>query len=256
MLTRIDLNSDVGEREAPEGQAADAALMPLLTSVNIACGGHAGTPDLMRRTAQRAAGHGLLIGAHPGFPDRGTMGRAERTLPASDLEALIVEQIAGLAAVIAPMGLRLSHVKPHGALYNLAARDTTAARAVIRAIQKADPALALYAPAGSVLVQLARGSGLAVLEEAFADRAYLSNGRLVSRSEPGALLVTEQAVRGRIAELIRGSVTSIDDTALPMHADTLCLHADTADALALARVIRTELAAAGVPVAPWHHDRS
>ena len=197
-ITRIDLNSDMGERDTPEGRAADAGLLPLITSVNIACGGHAGTPALMRRTAQLAAQHGVAIGAHPGFHDPAHFGRREQSLSPHETETLIVDQIALLVDVLAEDRLSLTHVKPHGALYNMAAKDPAIAGAIVRAVQAIDRTLLLYALAGSVLAQAAQAAGLTVVREAFADRAYRADGSLVPRSEPGALLATEAAVRRQL----------------------------------------------------------
>ncbi len=173
MLTRIDLNSDMGERDTAEGKAIDADMMPLITSVNIACGGHAGTPDLMRRTAQLAAQHGVAIGAHPGLPDSEHFGRRERRVSSEDIEALVVSQIETLADVLAGDQLTLTHVKPHGALYNMAAGNPEVARAIVNGVQAVDRTFLLYALAGSELVKAAQAAGLTVVQEAFADRAYL-----------------------------------------------------------------------------------
>lgn len=248
-MTRIDLNSDMGERETAEGLAIDAALMPFITSVSIACGGHAGTPALMRRTAQLAAQQGIAIGAHPGLPDPEHFGRAERLMVPEDIEAPVARQIDTLAELLARDGLTLMHVKPHGALYNQAARDADVARAIVRAVQTVDRTLVLYALAGSELVKAARAAGLAVVNEAFTDRAYRADGSLVPRSEGGALLETEEAVRRQLRQLIRGVVSSVDGLSVPIQADSLCLHSDTPQAVALARMVRQELDAAGIPVA-------
>lgn len=253
-ITRIDLNSDMGERDTPEGRAADAGLLPLITSVNIACGGHAGTPALMRRTAQLAAQHGVAIGAHPGFHDPAHFGRREQSLSPHETETLIVDQIALLVDVLAEDRLSLTHVKPHGALYNMAARDPAVAIAIVRAVQAIDRTLLLYALAGSVLAQAAQAAGLTVVREAFADRAYRADGSLVPRSEPGALLATEAAVRRQLRRLIQGSVRSVEGPAVLVTADSLCIHADTRQASSLAHVIRQELQAAGIRLAAVRHE--
>jgi UPF0271 protein len=249
MMTRIDLNSDMGERESPEGQALDAALMPFITSVNIACGGHAGTPALMSRTARLAAQQGVAIGAHPGWPDPEHFGRAERSMAPDAIETLMVRQVDTLAEVLDRDGLTLTHVKPHGALYNRAAKDPEIAHAIVRAVQTVDRTLVLYALAGSELVKVAQAAGLAVVNEAFADRAYRADGSLVPRSERGAVLETEEAVRRQLRQLMRGDVTGIDESPVPIQADSLCLHSDTPQSVALARMVRQELEAAGIRVA-------
>lgn len=253
MLTQIDLNSDLGERETAEGQAIDADMMPLITSVNIACGGHAGTPELMRRTAHLAAQHGVAIGAHPGFPDPEHFGRTERPISSAEIEALVITQIETLAAVLTADGLTLTHVKPHGALYNMAARNADVARAIVHAVQSVDRSLLLYALAGSELVNAGQAAGLTVVQEAFADRAYRADGTLVPRSEPGAVLQTEQDIRGRLRQLMTGAVTCVDGPSVPIQADTLCLHADTPHAVALAQMVRHELESAGICLAAVRH---
>jgi UPF0271 protein len=248
-MTRIDLNSDMGERESPEGFAIDAALMPFITSVNIACGGHAGTPALMSRTAHLAAEQGIAIGAHPGLPDPEHFGRAERIMVPDEIEALVVRQIDTLVEVLARDGLTLTHVKPHGALYNKAARDSDIAQAIVRAVQTVDRTLLLYALAGSELVTAAQAAGLAVVNEAFADRAYRADGSLVPRSEGGAVLETEEAVRRQLHQFMRGAVTSVDGLSVSIQVDSLCLHSDTPQAVRLAQMVRQELDAAGIRVA-------
>lgn len=246
MMTRIDLNSDMGERDTPEGLAADADMMPLITSVNIACGGHAGTPALMRRTAHLAAQYGVAIGAHPGFHDRDHFGRAEQRLSPHEIESLVVDQTAALADLLAQDRLPLQHVKPHGALYTMAGKDPHIAQAIVNAVQAINPTLRLYALAGSVLAQAAQAAGLTIVQEAFADRAYRADGSLLPRSEPGAVLHEEERVRRQLRQLIKGSVTSVDGTAVLVKADSLCLHADTPDAFRLAHILRQELQSAGI----------
>ena len=254
MLTRIDLNSDMGERDTPEGRAIDAEMMPLITSVNIACGGHAGTPDLMRRTAHLAAQHGVAIGAHPGLPDREHLGRRERSISSEEIDALMVNQIETLADVLARDHLALTHVKPHGALYNMAASNPEVARAIVHAVQAVDRTFLLYALAGSELVKAAQAAGLTVAQEAFADRAYRADGTLVPRSEHGSILQTEQDIRRRLHHLMASTVMSVDGASVPIHADTLCLHADTSYAVPLARMIRQEFESAGIRLAAVYRE--
>lgn len=249
MMTRIDLNSDMGECDEPERLAIEAEMMPLITSVNIACGGHAGTADLMRRTAQQAMRWGVAIGAHPGFPDREHFGRTEQNLSSQDIEDLVANQIQTLATVLAQDKLTLTHVKPHGALYNMAAKDTTIARAIVRAVQAVNRRFVLYALAGSQLTKAGQAAGLAVVREAFVDRAYRADGSLVPRSEEGAVLQNETEVRRQLRRLMTGSVLSLDGSSVPIHADSLCLHADTVNAVSLTRVIRQEIQSAGIRIA-------
>ncbi|HET7058180.1 MAG TPA: 5-oxoprolinase subunit PxpA [Nitrospiraceae bacterium] len=254
MLTRIDLNSDMGERDTPEGWAIDAEMMPLITSVNIACGGHAGTPDLMRRTAQLAMQHGVAIGAHPGLPDREHLGRRERSIACEESRTLVISQIETLADVLARDHLALTHVKPHGALYNMAASNPEVARAIVHAVQAVDRTFLLYALAGSELVKAAQAAGLTVAQEAFADRAYRADGTLVPRSEHGSILQTEQDIRRRLHHLMASTVMSVDGASVPIHADTLCLHADTSYAVPLARMIRQEFESAGIRLAAVYRE--
>lgn len=249
MLTQIDLNSDLGEWETAEGQAIDADMMPLITSVNIACGGHAGTPELMRRTAHLAAQHGVAIGAHPGFSDPKHFGRREQRVSPEHIVALVISQLDTLANVLARERLTLAHVKPHGALYNMAASDPKVARAIVHAVQSVDHSLSIVALAGSELMKAGKAVGLRVIEEAFVDRAYRANGTLVPRSEPGAVLQNEQDIRLRVRELLAGAVMSIEGSSVPIHADTLCLHADATHAVPLARLVRHELKSAGIRLA-------
>ena len=253
MLRRLDLNSDMGERDSPHGWGLDAALMPLLTSVNIACGGHAGSTDLMRRTAAVAHEHHVAIGAHPGFPDRSTFGREERHGTANEIRALVSEQVMTCRTVLEAEGLTLRHLKPHGALYNMATRDEGVAEAIVTAVRDVDSSLLLYALAGSVLARIGEAAGLAVVHEGFADRAYRADGQSVSRREAGALIEQEEAVREQLRQLINGAVMTIEGTWIPMSIHTLCLHSDTPEALALARTIREELARNEIEVfAPDH----
>jgi UPF0271 protein len=225
-VPRIDLNCDLGE-----GSGHDAELMPLITSANIACGAHAGDAATMRATLALALRHGVAIGAHPGFADREHFGRREMTLPDEELGRLITEQIARLRDLSA-----IRHVKPHGALYNLAARDRRTAMVVAEAIRVLDASLVLVALRGSELVRAGRACGLRVAEEVFADRTYRADGSLTPRSEPGALITDEAQA---VAQALRFAREG---------ADTICLHGDGAHAVAFARRLRRELADAGIEV--------
>jgi 5-oxoprolinase (ATP-hydrolysing) subunit A len=249
MMTRIDLNSDMGEGSTAEAIAIEDEMMPLITSVNIASGAHAGSPDLMRRTAQRAAQHGVAIGAHPGFRDREHFGRSEQNLTSAQIESLVASQIQTLASVLAEDRLTLTHVKPHGALYNMAGRDAEIARAIVRAVQAVDRQLLLFAPADSELDKAGQAAGLAVVHEAFVDRAYRTDGSLVPRSERGAVLETEADVRRQLHRLMTGSVLTVEGSSVQIHADSLCLHADTPHAVTLARIVRQEIQSAGIRIA-------
>lgn len=256
MLCQLDLNSDMGERDTAEGLALDAALMPLITSVSIACGGHAGSRDLMRRTASVAQQHGVAMGAHPGLPDRETFGRADRPVRASEVRALVTEQVTTCGDILKTEGVTLRHVKPHGALYTMAARNQEIAEAIVTAVREIDGSLLLYALAGSMLARVGKAAGLQVIQEGFADRAYRTDGRLVSRSEPGAVIDDQDRVREQLRQLLDETVMTVERTLIPMSIHSLCLHSDTPQALALARVIREELQRSGIEVmAASHVDR-
>lgn len=248
----IDLNSDMGEYESVEALACEAELMPLITSVNIACGVHAGNPSLMRRTATLAAQHGTAIGAHPGFPDAKDFGRQDRRTSPDEVASLVSRQLTTLTDVLEQDHLTLTHVKLHGALYHLAARDLAVADAAARAVATFDPQLLLFVLAGSVLVTSGKNAGLTVVQEAFADRAYRSDGTLVSRSESGALLQTEQEVLRQLHEILNGYVISIEGRRVFLHADSLCMHADTPHAVEFVRLIRNEIESAGVRIVKAH----
>lgn len=230
----IELNADVGE-----GAGSDAGLLALVDRANIACGWHAGDGAQMRAALQACRALGVAAGAHPSFPDRAGFGRTPLQRAPEDVEADLIAQIAGLQALAMREGLRLAHVKPHGALYNQAARDAALADAVARAARAVDPGLALVGLAGSELLQAARRHGLRPLAEAFADRAYGADGGLQPRDQPGAVLHEAAAVLAQVRELLeRQRVRTAQGTWLVLQADTLCLHGDGPSALALAQALR------------------
>jgi UPF0271 protein len=250
-MNRIDLNADVGE-----GMESDAELVPLVSSVNVACGAHAGDPETMRRTVALAISHGIAIGAHPGFADRGSFGRAEVALAPGAAGELVVAQVALLQGIAAGLGARVGHVKLHGALYNMAARDAALAAEIAGALAAAMRACGaqwdLVALAGSRLVAAGRTAGLRVKAEAFADRAYRSDGTLVARGEPGSVIADPgAALRQALAIVSEGTVTARDGALVQVRADTLCIHGDSPGAVDFARRIRGGLAAAGVQVRHW-----
>jgi UPF0271 protein len=235
----IDLNCDLGE-----GAGNDAALMPLVTSASIACGGHAGDKATMRATVELAQKHGVAVGAHPSFPDRKNFGRNELAMSAEEIWATVMIQIVALRA-FAP----LRHVKPHGALYNLAARDAIVAGVVADAVLAVDKELILFALAGSELVKAGRARGLLVAEEVFADRTYQADGSLTPRSQPGALIQDEGVVVAQVLRMIReGKVRSADGVDVSIKADTVCLHGDGPNAVAFAQRLNVELRKAGIEI--------
>jgi 5-oxoprolinase (ATP-hydrolysing) subunit A len=242
----VDLNGDVGE-----GVGRDPELIPLLTSANVACGGHAGDAATMRATVVLARAHGVAVGAHPSFPDREGFGRRAMRLTTAEAEVTVSRQIAALAEIAAAEGVELRHVKPHGAMYNLAARDADLAGAIARAVAAIDSRLVLVGLAGSRLIDAGRHGGLATAHEVFADRGYAADGSLVPRDQPGAVIDDPDAVAARAVRMIReGVVTAVDGTVVPLQADTICVHGDTPGAAALARRIRQALTEAGVTLAP------
>ncbi len=250
---RIDLNCDVGESFGRYQLGDDEGVLRHVTSANIACGLHAGDPSVMRRTVRLAARLGVAVGAHPGFPDLVGFGRREIQAAPGEIEDLVLYQIAALAGMVAAEGGRLRHVKPHGALYNMASRDRTLADAVARAVAAADPRLTLVGLSGSCLLEAGLAAGLEVASEAFADRAYEASGALRSRSRPGAVVHDPDAVVDRVLQMIRhGIVTAATGEPVEVRADTVCIHGDTPGAAALAAAVRSGLEAAGVQVAALH----
>ncbi|MCP9440507.1 MAG: LamB/YcsF family protein [Nitrospira sp.] len=249
-MRTIDLNSDLGEYDSAEFLSREAELMPLLTSVNIACGAHAGHPTLMRRTARLAAEHGVAIGAHPGFPNKGDFGRGDRRASPDQVASLVIEQLTTLSQVLMEERLPLRHVKLHGALYHFVSWSHDAAESFVQTVAAFDRQLLIVAPAGSFLIASAERAGLGVVQEAFADRTYRADGTLVPRSDAAALLRTDQQVLRQLREILQGFVTSIDGLRVPLHADSLCIHADTPRSVDLARLIRAELESAGYRLAP------
>ena len=251
MSKQVDLNCDVGESYGAYRLGADDALMPWITSANVACGYHAGDPLVMDETVRLAVRHGVGIGAHPGFPDLLGFGRRAMQLAPGEVENYVLYQVGALAAFARAAGAELAHVKPHGALYNVAARDVEMARAVVRGVARAGSDLILVGLAGSALLEAAREAGLAVASEGFADRAYNPDGTLRSRRLPGALLESPAAAAEQALRIARdGTVTSHTGEEISLHVDTICIHGDTPAAVEIAQAIRQKLAQAGIEVAP------
>ncbi|WP_422647703.1 5-oxoprolinase subunit PxpA [Cupriavidus sp. H18C1] len=241
---QIDLNADLGE-----GCGSDEALLALISSANIACGWHAGDASTMLQTVQWALARGVAIGAHPSYPDRENFGRTEMQRDPRDIYADVLYQIGALAAIVKAQGGRLAHVKAHGALYNQAARNRAQAQAIVDAVRDFDPRLTFFGLAGSVMIEAAREAGLTVKEEVFADRGYNSDGSLVRRGTPGALLDDEEAVLSQTLSMVREhKVRAIDGQWIPIQADTVCLHGDGPHALAFAQRIRDRLQEEGIAV--------
>ena len=251
----IDLNADVGESAAEGPDDIDSVLVTLVTSVNVACGVHAGNPSMLRRSVRLAAAAGAAVGAHPGFADPVGFGRRELHLAPADVEDLVLYQVAALTGVARAEGVRVAHVKPHGALYNMAARDERLALAVVRAVRAIDPRLRIVGLAGSTLLSIARGEGIVALAEAFADRAYEPDGSLVPRGRAGAVLDDPEAAAAQAVRIaVDRHVRAIDGTLVKVDADTLCIHGDTPGAPDVARAVRAALERAGVEVRPLTID--
>ncbi|HTH04098.1 MAG TPA: 5-oxoprolinase subunit PxpA [Vicinamibacterales bacterium] len=249
-MTTIDLNCDMGESFGAYTIGADEAVMASITSANVACGYHGGDPSVMRRTIRLAREAGVAVGAHPGFPDLVGFGRREMRIAPRDVEDMVVYQIGALAAIARSEGVSLSHVKAHGALYNMAVTDNALAGALARAVMAVDPALIFFALPGSELARAASALGLQVALEGFADRAYEPDGTLTSRSRAGAVIHDVDAVVARALRMVtEGTVTASEGSTLEMRVDTICTHGDTLGAQALTRALRTSLERAGVTVA-------
>jgi UPF0271 protein len=248
----VDLNSDLGESFGRWHLGDDEAMLQLVTSANVACGFHAGDPSVLLRTCRQAAEHGVVVGAQVGYRDLAGFGRRFIDVSPQDLGADVIYQIGALQGMCRAAGTTVRYVKPHGALYNAVVHHEGQAAAVVDAVRRYDPGLAVLGLPGSVLLELAAAAGLATVAEAFADRAYTPAGTLMPRSEPGALLSDPAEVASRVVRLATESrVAAVDGSDLPVRADSVCVHGDTPGAVAMAREVRAALAAAGVNVEPF-----
>jgi UPF0271 protein len=246
----LDFNCDLGE-----GDADDAAIIPLLSSANIACGGHAGDAATMQATVALCLRHGVAIGAHPSFPDREHFGRRELAATPAEVHAFVRDQVRALAAIAAAAGARVGHLKPHGALYNLAARDRGIADAIAAATRAFDDRLWLVGLADSALTAAGTAAGLRVAHEAFAERRYEADGTLTPRALPGAVIEDLEGSLEQVRRLLRdGTVRARTGETVAVHVDTLCLHGDRADAAGFARALRATLQAEGVRIRAFAGD--
>jgi UPF0271 protein len=249
MARAIDLNADVGEGLGTWPMGADAALIPLVSSVNIACGVHAGDPSTIRRTVRLAIASGAALGAHPGYPDLVGFGRRELAMAPDELAASLLYQVSAVDGIARAEGGVLRHVKPHGALYHRLASDRDAAAAVVAAIASLDSRLAVVGPPGSALLAEASAAGMAAVAEGFADRAYEPDGRLRSRTLPGALLDDPARAAAQAVEIAaEGRATAADGSRVALAVATLCVHGDTPGAPEIAAAVRAALAEAGIDV--------
>ncbi|MEO7370620.1 MAG: 5-oxoprolinase subunit PxpA [Ilumatobacteraceae bacterium] len=251
-MRTIDLNSDLGEGFGPWVMGDDAAMLSVVSSANIACGGHAGDPETMFATCRTAAEHGVVIGAHPSYADREGFGRRIIPMGCDEIGRMVVAQIGALVAVARMAGTEVRYVKPHGALGNLAAADAEVAASIVGAIAAGFPEMAILAISGTQLELVARSAGVEVYSEIFADRAYQANGLLVPRGQPGAVIHdAEQAAQRLIAFVEQGRMAVVGGEPIPLAADSICVHGDTPGAVEMARYIRSELSGAGLAPRPF-----
>lgn len=252
-MKTVDLNCDMGESFGAWKMGRDRDVLPHVTSANIACGFHAGDPMTMASTLEDARREGVAVGAHPGLPDLVGFGRRDMRVAAEEALAMVLYQVGALAGIARSIGTELTHVKPHGALYNMAAADGRLADGIARAVSMFDPALVLVGLAGSELLHAAEAHGLRAASEVFADRNYLPDGSLVPRSRADALITDETEAIARAVRMVTdGRVTAVDGTRIDVRADTICIHGDGPHAVPFARGLRAALEAAGVTVrAPW-----
>jgi len=254
-MKTIDLNCDMGESFGAWTMGQDADVLQFVSSANIACGFHAGDPVTMRRTVAAAAARGVAIGAHPSLPDLAGFGRREMRVSSDDAYALTLYQVGALDAMARAAGANLSHVKPHGALYNMAAKDRALAEAIAAAVRDFDAALILVGLAGSELPRAGEAAGLNVAHEAFADRRYEADASLMARSKTGAVIDDiDTAVAQAIAIATRCEADGPNGK-VRIRADTICVHGDRPDAALFARRLRHELEAAGIVIAPLARGR-
>lgn len=248
---RLNLNADLGESFGAWTMGQDEALLDIVDSANVACGFHAGDPLVMRQTLRRARRSGVGVGAHPSFPDLQGFGRRMMQLPPDELEALLIYQIAALDGMARTEGMALQHVKPHGALSNLAARDEAVAATVAHAVSAYDPGLILLAPACSALVRAGEAAGLKVMAEIFADRAYLDDGQLVPRARPDAMVHGAEASLAHVRAMLDAqALISIHGVRLPTPIHSICVHGDGPEAVATARHLHDELTRDGWSLMP------
>lgn len=240
----VDLNCDMGE-----GIGADEDLMQYITSANIACGAHAGNPNIMDATVRLAKKYGVAVGAHPGFPDIEGFGRRDMQMSPHEIYCSIVSQVGALAAFCTVHGVEMQHVKPHGALYNLAARGVVVADAIARGVYDVNPKLILYGLAGSELVSVGREVGLRVVSEVFADRTYQPDGSLTPRTEAGAMIEETDRAVGQVRLMIaKGYVEAVDGTKVRLQADTICVHGDGIHAVDFVKELRAGLEQGNIDV--------
>lgn len=249
MSTAIDLNCDMGESYGAWHMGNDDAVLQFVSSANVACGFHGGDPSTMRQTVAAALARQVAVGAHPSLPDLVGFGRRVIQITPQEAYDMVVYQVGALAAVAATQGARLHHVKAHGALYNMAAKDTALAQAICRAVRDVDASLVLYGLAGSQLIRAAHDLGLRAAQEVFADRSYQDDGSLTPRSQPGAMIEKVETAVAQVLRMVReGVVRAVSGRDVPVQADTLCIHGDQPHALVFAQALSHALRQAGIAV--------
>ena len=250
-MFKIDLNCDLGESFGAYTIGLDKEVIKYVSSANRACGFHASDPLTMSNTVKLAADAGAGLGAHPGFPDLLGFGRRNMTVSPAEAKAYIQYQVGALSAFAAANGKKLSHVKPHGALYNMAGKDIALATAICEGIKEIDPSLILLALSGSKMIDAAKNTGLKFAREVFADRAYENDGSLVARSKPGSMITDENEAVARVIRMVKEKkVRTVDGTDIDITADSVCVHGDNAHALEFVKKIRAALTDAGIEISP------
>ena len=245
----IDLNSDLGESFGNYTLGMDERILELISSANIACGFHAGDPDVMHRTVQLALKNNVALGAHPGFPDLVGFGRRTMGVSPQEVYTMMVYQIGALNGFIKAEGGKMQHVKPHGALYNMAAKDKKLAEAIAESLYKIDPELILFGLAGSEMIHAAKRIGIRAIEEVFADRTYQKDGTLTPRSQANSMITDDQKAIAQVLKMVQEKrVTSVNGDDIPLQADTICVHGDGEHALNFAKKIKEKLEEANILV--------
>lgn len=249
-MTKIDMNSDLGESFGRYSLGRDSEIIPLVSSVNIACGFHAGDPDVMAKTVALAEKAGIGVGAHPGFPDLQGFGRRKMAMKPAEVKNMVTYQVGALQAFTS--NKKLQHVKPHGALYNMAATDHELAVAICEGIKQVDPDLPIYGLANSELIKAAKEVGIPYAQEAFGDRNYNADGTLVSRSLPNAVIKEPKEVAQRVLAMIQNEeIVALDGTKIPLKPDSICVHGDNQAALDIVSELRSTLTNAGIEITPF-----
>ncbi|MEO8284907.1 MAG: 5-oxoprolinase subunit PxpA [Chloroflexota bacterium] len=252
-MRTIDINCDMGESYGPWKMGHDAEVMPFITSANVACGGHAGDPNVMAKTVSLAQQFGVSVGAHPGYPDLPGFGRRALALTPDELQNMLLSQLGSLSAIAHSQAVELNHIKPHGALYNLACVDIVTARAVVSAVKAFSTALPIYCLPGSELEEEAKKQGILAVPEGFVDRAYEPNGLLADRNTPDAVANDPEWAAKQALQLAMGSVQARNGVTIQLRVDTLCIHGDTPGAPLFAKTVSDALTKAGFALAAPRH---